>query len=107
MVHDYQAYRQKMQQMGQQQRLSGADLKQIYDKALELHFDDDVHAIIAAGLNSDMKFFFQMERYRMLAEDGNIHKPEARDLREQLVASDPNNERKTHYQLAVIDFEDY
>ncbi len=107
MVTDYQAYRQKMQQMGQQQHLTGADLKQVYDKALELHFDDDVNAIVAAGLNSDMKLFFQMERYRMLAEEGCIHDHEARDLRQQLVDSDPNNERKTHYQLAVIDFEAY
>src|SRR5262249_1584455 len=106
-VSDYHAYSQKLQNLNQKRALTGTDLQQMYTKAKELQLYEDMNAIFAAGFNSDLKPYFQLERYRMLAEEGRLHEIEAINLRQQLVASDPTNERKTHYHLAIIDFEAY
>ncbi len=69
--------------------------------------DNDLNRIIKMGLNSDQMTYFQIEHYRLYADEGLIHSPEAAALRQQLLAADPNNEHKTHYQIAIIDFESY
>src|SRR5262249_47640511 len=85
--------------------LSGKDLKQLYEKANELSLANDVNLIIKAGMNSTERLYFQMERYRLLVNEGLSHDNEAVSLREQLLKEDPQNHNLTHYQLAVIDFE--
>lgn len=105
-VADYGMYNQKMQNVGSQQ-LSGAELKQLYEKAKELNLDNDAQQIILTGINSDQKEYFLLERYRTMADEGMIHSEEAAALRQQLLASDPNNEHKFHFEIAIIDFEAY
>lgn len=112
MVSDYQNYMQKMQKMGkleqtEEAKISSLELRQLYEKARELGLDNDLHHIIKLGLNSDQKTYFQIEHYRLFADEGLIHAPEAVALRQQLLAVDPSNEQRTHYQIAVIDFEAY
>lgn len=106
MVGNYSSYRQKLQDLDKQ-KISGADLKQLYEKSLELGLDNDAMLIMKAGMQSDQSLFFLVERYRALANEGLIHEPEAVALRRQLMASDPKNSNLTHYQVAVIDFEAY
>ncbi len=103
-VNDYQGYMQQMHSMGSQP-LSGSDLKKMYEKACELAFDNDVSQLVKMGLESDQKLYFQIERYRLLADEGMIHGTEAVALKQQLLKSDPSNEFKPQYQMAVIDFE--
>ncbi len=104
MVTDYNAYKQKTDQL-EQKKLSATELKKLYEKAKELDIYTDVARLLKAGLASEEKTFFQLERYRFLMEEGNLRDPEAISLRKELLAADPKNERKIPYQLAVIDFE--
>lgn len=106
MVSEYSSYKQKVSQVDQQ-KFSGSELKQLYEKAKELDFYADVNQIIKVGMNSDEKIYFQLERYRFLVEEGSARDPEAMSLRQQLLAADPKNERKLPYQIAVIDFESF
>lgn len=104
LVSDFTAYKEKVRNLDKN-KLSGADLKKLYEKSKELDLDNDTTYLIKVGMDSDEKSFFLTERYRFLAEEGQIHDPEAVALRQQLLALDPNNEKKTHYDIAVIEFE--
>ncbi len=102
LVNEYSSYQSKLQNLEQQ---SGPDLKNLYEQANELSRVNDAALIIKKGLNSDERKFFLVERYRYLIEEGKIHDTEAIALKQELLASDPNNEEKLHYQIAVMDFE--
>jgi protein disulfide-isomerase len=104
MVSDYNAYKQKTSQIDSQKH-SGAELKKLYAKAKELDIYTDINRILKAGLASEEKLFFQLERYRFLVEEGSLRDPEAQLLRKELLAADPTNARKLPYQVAIIDFE--
>lgn len=106
MVNEYTAYKQQMKNIDKQ-KFSGADLKKLYEKSKELHLGNDTNKIIKIGMTSDYAHLFQVERYRALAEEGLIRDKEALALRHQILAQDPYNEQRTHYDVAVIDFEAY
>lgn len=105
-VNSYSGYKDKLGKLGQT-KLSSDDLKALLAKAQELNLVDDALRIVNAGLQSDQKLIFQIERYRFLAEEGQIHSDEAHKLRKQILESDPKNDQKAHFQVAVIDFEAY
>lgn len=105
-VSDYASYKQQMGSLSTQ-KVPSDNLKRLYEKANELDLDDDINRIVKAGMVSDNDFFFKLERYRYLAEEGAIHDPEAVALRQQLLAADSDNSRKAQYQIAVIEFEEY
>lgn len=108
MVNDYTAYKQQMRSVDKdKQKFSGADLKKLYEKSKELNLGNDTNKIIKAGMTSDYAHYFQVERYRALAEEGLIHDKEAITLRHKILAEDPTNAEHTHYDVAVIDFEAY
>lgn len=102
MLNDYSSYRGKLSTLD---KLSGDDLKELFDQANTLGLYSDVESITKAGLKSDEEQFFLTERYRALVIDGKINTPEAAALREKLLKSDPENENGIHYQVAIIDFE--
>lgn len=104
LVSDYGTYKQGVSHLGNQ-KTPGRQLKAMLEKARTLGLEGDELAIIQAGMDSDQKNFFQIERYRCIAEQGQIHEPEAVALKQQLLASDPNNAQKNHYYVAVIEFE--
>ena len=104
MVNDYTAYKGQMKNIDKQ-KFSGAELKKLYEKSKELDLGNDINKIIKAGMNSDYAHYFRVERYRALAEEGMIHDAEAITLREKILNKDPRNEQRTHYDVAVIDFE--
>lgn len=106
MVEDYSGYKQKISSLDET-KLSGKELKQIYDKANELHLTQDATFIVKKGIQSDESLFFMGERYRRLAEAGQIHGKEAVELKQQLLSADPLNEKQVHYQIALVDFETY
>lgn len=103
-VSDSSAYQQKMHSMNTQQ-YSSAELKELYATAQTFGYDNDVNQIIKAGMSSDDSLFFMIERYRMIGTEGLLASPEATSLKQQLIALDPNNEKMTQYQIALIDFE--
>lgn len=105
MVDDNGVYQNKVQNLNQQPQLSGLELKQLYEHALSNGRDSDADQISLIGITSDQKQFFLLERYRTLAESGKIFSLEATTIKQQLLASDPNNARLTYYQVAIIDFE--
>lgn len=104
MFSDYSAYKQKMGALDKSKH-SGAELKQLYDKAKELSLHYDANKIIQSGMDSDQSLFFLVERYRVLAGEDQIHSQEAVALKQQLLAADTNNEQQIPYQLAIIEFE--
>lgn len=106
MVNEYSGYKQKMSSLDQSKQ-SGAALKQIYTKAKELGLTQDVAKIVKRGMQSDESLFFMTERYRHLADEGQIRSKEAVALKQQLLSSDPLNEKQVHYQIALVDFETY
>lgn len=104
MVGDFHTYLHGIDQLNQN-TLSGNDLKQLYEKAGELDFESDLSKIVKAGVDSNEKFFFQLEQYRLFAQEGTLYSQEALSLRKQLLDQDPKNEQKIHYEVAIIDFE--
>jgi len=104
MTNDYSSYKQKMGALDQTS-FSASDLKQLYAKAKELRLNNDALEIVKVGINSDSPLYFQMEHYRLLADEGHVHSNEAEGLKHRLLSADPENEQGIPYQLAVIDFE--
>lgn len=103
-VEGHSAYEHKLNNLGDQQ-ISGGDLRLLYDEALSLKRECDANCIAAAGLDSDQRHFFLLERYRHLSEQGRNNSEEALSMRRQLLDADPLNRKLTHYQVAVIDFD--
>lgn len=103
-ISDFSGYQQKTQQM-QKQKYSSAELKKLYETAQMFGYDEDVKQIINAGIVSDDSSFFMVERYRMMAAEGLLATPEAVKLKQQIIEQDPNNEKMTQYQIALITFE--
>jgi len=104
MVDSYGGYRAKLSAL-QTQKISGEELKKLYEKSRELDFTNDATYIMKIGLESDAKHFFLLERYRFLADEGQLNQSEALALRQQLLASDPDNKHLAHYNVAIIEFE--
>lgn len=105
MVDDFKKYRQKVSAL--QNNVSSEELHTLYSKACELMRPDDANQIIKMGMQCNDNRFFLLERFRLLADDGLIHQPEAQGIRQKLLAQDPDNAQKTHYDVAVIEFEAY
>lgn len=106
MVNDFSSYNDKMQHLDKQ-KITGADLKQLYEKAKELELKNDSNRLVQIGLESDQKPYFLIEKYHLLAKQGNIRHQEAAAVRQQLVQADPDNHLMLQYQMAVIEFESY
>lgn len=104
MVNDFSSYKQKMSALDQG-KYTGRDLKELFEKAKQLDLSSDANKIVKAGMDSDESLFFSIERYRFLADEGQIHSKEAATLRTQILARDPSNEKLTHYLVALIEFE--
>jgi protein disulfide-isomerase len=104
MVNDYSGYKQKIGALDKS-KFSGTELKQLYEKSKELRLTNDSTRIVKKGMSSDEAHFFLVERYRFLADEGQIHGKECAALREKIMAHDPLNEHHLQYQIAVIDFE--
>lgn len=104
MVGEFSNYQQKISSLDKQ-NFSGQELKLFYEKAQEFGLLKDMNKIMAAGIKSDQKQFFLLERYRFLANEGQFESKEAISLKKQLLGNDPKNENLTHYHVAIIDFE--
>ena len=104
MVEDFRGYRQKITKLNPA-KIEAKDLEALYDKATELCRKEDAEKIVKIGLQKKDNHFFLLERYRFLANEGNIHQPEATGIKATLLAGDYINQQKTHYELAVIEFE--
>jgi protein disulfide-isomerase len=106
LVNDYGQYKQKVSALDKTE-FSGSELKHLYDKAIALNLSNDVAKITKKGMKSDEALFFMKERYRFLAEEGQIHSREAVAIRQQILSADPTNAKRMHYEIAVADFEAY
>ncbi|NGX43606.1 MAG: Disulfide bond reductase DsbH [Chlamydiae bacterium] len=103
-INEYSAYKQQMRRLGYH-NFSGKELKRLYQKAHELGLTEDVNILVSVGVNSDLPHFFLAEKYRIFVNSGQINEEKTTSLKQQLLASDPDNKYLTHYQVAVIDFE--
>lgn len=104
LAEEHAAYNQSMQHLNKQS-FNGTELKHLYEHAEQCGRCSDANQITKLGVTSDQKHFFLLENYRLLGEQGKIHSEEAKTIRQQLVADDPNNFKLTYYQVALIDFE--
>jgi protein disulfide-isomerase len=106
MVNDYNSYKRKMSAL-ESESLTEKELKLLYDKSQELKLAGDSKSIIKRGMGSSDPIFFSLEQYRLFGEEGCINCKEAMDLRTQLFAGDPKNEKGVHYKVALIEYETY
>jgi len=104
MIKQHTAYSGQMRKLGTSQ-LSSRELKELYRQAKEFYYLEDANRIVKEGMRSDRADFFKIERFRYLADEGQIHDQEAQQLKNELLAGDPDNRRLTHYQIACIEFE--
>lgn len=104
LIDSYKGYKEKLSTIPTQ-KLSGFELKKLYEKSKEFDLANDMTYIMRYGIESDAKPFFLTEKYRFLADEGQIHQPEAVALKEQLLSMDPENSELAHYNVAVIEFE--
>lgn len=105
MVDEYTGYKLKMKNV-HSKKFTGKELKRLYQKAKEIGHDEDASLIVRVGMKSNLAHFFMTEHYRFLVDRGQKDDPSTLSLKKRLLASDPNNSYLTHYQVAVIDFED-
>ncbi|BBI16502.1 thioredoxin family protein [Neochlamydia sp. S13] len=105
-VADYFDYQKKLEAINKQ-KYSGAELKKLYAVAQNFGYESDINQIIKVGVNSEDSHFFMIERYRKMTQEGLSGLAEATALKKELQLMDPNNEKMTHYHLALIDFEGY
>lgn len=103
MLEEHTAYREKLDKLDQPGNISGLDLRTLYAQAIELQRDADAAHIAELGINSDQKHFFLLERYRQLIGQGQTEN--AQQIKQQLLAADPQNFKLVQYQMALIDFE--
>lgn len=103
-VADHLSYQAKMDDLSKK-KLSSAELKELYLKAKELDRISDAVQIVNLGMDEKDNLFFLIERYRFLADEGQIFDKEAIGLRKRILETDPENKLQTHYQVAVVDFE--
>jgi protein disulfide-isomerase len=106
LVQDYQQYKQKISE-AERKNLSPSDLKSLYLKASELNHNLERDRLVSWGLATDEKIFFLLEKYRSLAHQGEMETPKAQSLKKEILSLDPNNEKETQYEIALIEFEVY
>lgn len=104
MVNEYTSYKQQMKNVGTQ-KLSGGQLRHLFDKARALEFYSDADELVKVGMESDQKDFFQTERYRVLAKENSLQDPEAIAIKQELLRSDGPQVQNNAYQIALIEFE--
>lgn len=104
MVENHNNYKKNFQ-ASQNGKLSGVELRKLYEKSKERDLPNDTSYLLKIGMQSELKTYFLTERYRFLAEEGLIHDAEAVAIKQQLLALDPNNQERSHYDIAVIEFE--
>lgn len=104
MVEDFKGYRQKVAKINPS-KIEARELEALYNKAIELCRKEDAERIVRLGLQNKDNHFFLLERYRLLANEGNINNSEATGIKSLLLAEDSPNLQKIHYELAVIEFE--
>lgn len=106
MVNDFNDYQKKLSTL-ERSSPSAKELLALYGQAKELCRDDDACRIVKLGMKSTDNRLFLLENFRRLANEGQIHDPEAQAIKQQLIALDPDNKQKTQYDLAIIEFESY
>ena len=103
-VADYSGYKAEMQTL-EAKTLSLDELKNLFNKSIELNIVSDTNRIVKIGIASDKPLFFLIERYRFLADEGQIHSKEALKIKQQLLSLDKNNTHLTQYTIALIEFQ--
>jgi protein disulfide-isomerase len=106
MVESFKGYKQKLSKLNSS-NMDSSELQTLYGKASELCRPEDTLRIIKVGMQNKDNHFFLLERFRFLAHEGQIHTSETQAIRQQLLQKDKNNALKTHYNIAVIEFEAY
>lgn len=103
-VSDYNSYQNRIQTI-EKKKLSSEELKELYSKAKELGRLTEALQIVNAGISSTDNQYFMIEKYRFLADEGQIFDEGTIQLRKTILDADPANKSFAHYQIAVIDFE--
>lgn len=104
LTEDFKSYKQKVSKINPT-KIEARDLEALYAKAIELKRKEDAERIVKLGLQNKDNHFFLLERYRILANEGNTQDSEATSIKSLLLAGNSPNMQKLHYELAVIEFE--
>ncbi|MDB6081914.1 MAG: putative disulfide bond isomerase, partial [Chlamydiia bacterium] len=82
-----------------------ASLQKLYTRANHLGMTATAQKLLEVGLTRNDTTFFLKEQYRNLLNQDKIGSVEAESIREKLLAMDPNNKERLHYDVAILDFE--
>ncbi|MCB1114258.1 MAG: thioredoxin family protein [Chlamydiia bacterium] len=104
MIREYGQYQQKLSS-AERKPLSSTDLKSLYLKASELKRTQEADKLVSLGMASDEKVFFLLEKFRGLAAQGEFNTSQAQMIKKEIQSLDPNNEKETQYELAMIEYE--
>ena len=103
-LEDFKSFSKEVREL-KTKAFSSEELKDLYRKAEELGQDDDLGSILDKGLASEDNTFFLTEQYRRLLELEGPEHPETLQVKDELLRKDPANTQKTHYNVALIDFQ--
>jgi protein disulfide-isomerase len=98
---------QKKFQNGMQNlnKLSSLRLQQLYEAAKSRARDDDAQKIMQVGLLQKDNLYFLKEEYRSLLSKRNFNEPEVQQVRQKLLAKDPDNKNHLRCEIAILDYE--
>jgi protein disulfide-isomerase len=100
----FSAYKQKVSSLSTQM-LPPGELRKMYEQAKNFEFDQDMIAIIKAGIQSDDNVFFLAENYRLLANEGLMHSQEAQALKLQIATLERPAAQLVEYEIALIEYD--
>lgn len=85
------------------EKLSSGQLKNIYEKAKTLGYGRFQRKCLDRGLKSSDNYFFCLEKYASLLKQNQLD--QAVKLKKRMQYLDPNNIKKIHLKIALVDFE--
>ncbi|BAE80949.1 thioredoxin/thiol-disulfide isomerase [Chlamydia felis Fe/C-56] len=85
--------------------LSMEDLQKYYKIAEELSHKNFMAKALELGVSND-DYFFLSTKYRLLVESGRMDSEECQRVKRKLLNKDPQNEKLTHFTVALIEFQE-
>lgn len=89
------------------QRRDTEELEKLYLKAKSLGSEELAQEIFATGLHDDPGPFFLLEQYTQKVEEGKVEEPKTQALRVEIQSRDPKNILRSHFRLAMLDFQTF
>jgi len=102
---DWEEYAEIQAQMPRIASLSLKALQDLYVKAKQVGNAEQTAKLLEQGLRKDKSVFFPLEKYAYYVRQNQMRTKEAKELRRSIVKRDASNANRSHFALALLDFE--